>query len=212
MEKKTDFKALPPKSKAQYLWDYYRWPFIITVLVAAVIISLIHTYVSYKEPSLNVIMINSPGWESVGSEGFDSFLDAYGYDSTEQPVSINGNFYFTDDDYSSSYQELEALSVTIFAGGQDIFFGTGSVFLDYAEEGALLDLSTILPEDVLEQYSDSLIYSTENGECEPYPCAVELSDNDWLSASGYYDSCYFGVFLNADHPDAAALFANFLLN
>jgi len=41
------------------------------------------------------------------------------------------------------------LSTMIGAGGEDLFFGTGSVYTDYAEEGALMDLRTYVSDDVL---------------------------------------------------------------
>ena len=66
--------------------------------------------------------------------------------------------------------------------------------------------------DVLEKYKDHLIYSTDDGESESYPCAIELTDNQWIQKYGIYDSCYFGVFSRSEQKDYYTKFADFLLN
>lgn len=214
MEKKTDFKALSAKAKIQYIWDYYRLHILATVIVVATIVSLIHHFVTYREPLLNVIMINTTGGEATTADGFDEFLDAYQYDKKETPVSVFGSLYFSDDAAAAaaSYQDYEVLATMIAAGGQDLFFGTGDVFLTYAEQGAFVDLSKVLSAETYDKYKDNMIYSTDDGESEPYPCAVELTDNNWLKKNGYYDgSCYFGIFFRSENTEATTQFAEFLL-
>lgn len=214
MEKKTDFKALSKKAKVQYIWDYYRLRILVIVLCTAAAISLIHHYVTYREPLLNVLMINTTSGDMTTDDGFDEFLDAYGYDKKEYPVSLYGALYIPEekDAAISAYQDYEILSTMIAAGDEDIFFGTGDVFLAYAEQGAFTDLSNILSEETFEKYKDNMIYSTDDGESEPYPCAIEITDNEWLKKNGYYDSsCYFGIFYRSENTQAAAQFAEFLL-
>lgn len=215
MEKKTDFRALSPKAKVQYIWDYYKLRILVIVLCAAAAISLIHHYVTYREPLLNVLMINTLSGNMTTADGFDEFLDACGYDKKESPVSLYGSLYLSEDQNAAvaSYQDYEVLATMIAAGDNDIFFGTGDVFLTYAEQGAFQDLSGILSEETFEKYKDSMIYSTDDGECEPYPCAIEITDNEWLKRSGYYDgSCYFGIFYRSENTEAASQFAEFLLS
>lgn len=212
MEKKTDFKALSKKAKAQYIWDYYRWPIIIALVVIGVTASLIRHFVTYREPILNVIMINCNNVAEVDNSGFDEFLEAYGHDPEDTPVELSSSLYFTEGDNSTSYNDYQVLSVMIAAGDQDIFMGTGSTYLDYANQGVLKDLSTLLPQETLEKYKDHLIYTTIGGETEAYPCAIELTDNAWVQKNQYYNTCYFGVFTQSQNQDVAAEFTEFLLN
>ena len=217
MEKKTDFKALSGKAKVQYIWDYYKLPIFASIFCIAAAASLIHHYVTYREPVLNVLMINSISGPMTTEDGFDEFLDAYGYDKEEFPVSLYGSLYFPEDTQSAaaadSYQNYEILATMIAAGDNDIFFGTGDTFLSYAEQGALMDLSKVLSPEMFEKYEDSMIYSTNSGESDPYPCAIEIKDNSWLKRSGYYDgSCYFGILFRSENTTAATQFAEFLLS
>lgn len=211
MEKKPDFKAMSTRTKLGYIWDYYKWHIAAAVAGTYFAVSLIHHFVSYQEPVLSAVMINCSS-PDVDESGFHEFLTACGRDPEKEPVSLTANLYFTEDTNMDAFSNLELLTAIIAAGDQDLFFGTGDIYLSFAEQGALADLSAILPADILEQYGDSLVYTTEDGTVEAYPCAVELADNRWLSGYGYYDSCYFGIFYNAPHSDVARQFAEFLLN
>ena len=210
MEKKPDFKAMSTKTKVGYIWDYYRWPILLTIIGVGVLISIIYNRITYREPVLNVLMINCNNLFSNDDSGFHEFLTGYGYDPEESPVSLNASMYFPEDDYSQSVNELQVLSTLIAAGGQDIFFGRGAIFLNYAEQGAFQDLSTLIPADLLARYEDGLLYAVDE-DGTSYPCAVTITDNEWLTKNNYYDSCYFGILYRGSNPETAVQFAEFLL-
>ena len=213
MEAKTDFKSLSTKAKIEYIWDYYKWHILITIIAVLLIGNMVYNRVTYRAPLLSVIMINSNEAYNTSTSGFDEFEKAKGYDSEEYPISLSAGFVFSEDENSAamSYNEYQALAAMIAAGDQDLFFGTGDVYLSHANEGALADLSTILSPELLEKYEDHLLYSTAGGECDPYPCAIELTDNEWLRKYNYYNSCYFGIFYRNQNPEACKEFAEFLL-
>ena len=204
MEKKTDFKALSNKAKVQYIWDYYKLHILFGGVIAAIVIGLGYHFITYRKPVLSVIMINVQTTSENAEAAFDEFSDAAGYDKKQQPIDVSANLQFSDDpNATTDYNDYMVLSTMIGAGGEDLFFGTGSagtVVEDYYED------------DVLEKYKDHLIYSTDDGESESYPCAIELTDNRWIQKYGIYDSCYFGVFSRSEQKDYYTKFADFLLN
>ncbi len=212
MEKKPDFKAMSTKAKIGYVWDYYKWHIIGTIAAVSFVCYTVHYYVTYREPLLNVIMLNCYDSYNTDNSGFYEFQETYGYDPEEYPISL-ASFYLAEGDNaaSASYTDYQALTTMIAAGGEDLFFGTGDTYLTYCEQGALLDLSTILSPELMEEYNDCLIYSTSDGEVDPYPCAIELTGNDWLRKNNYYDTCYFGIFYSNQNLDACTQFAEFLL-
>lgn len=212
MEKKTDFKALSTRAKFDYIKDYYKWHIFGVVAVIALISYLIYHYATYRDPLLNVIMINCNDPFTVDDSGYSEFLEAYDYDPKEYPISLNASLQFSDEDPSLTYSDSQVLTAMVATGDQDLFFGTGNTFLDYASSGALVDLSTVLPEEVLERYADHIIYSTDDGTVEAYPCAIELTDNEWVQKYNYYDTCYFGIFYQNQNIEACTQFAEFLLN
>ena len=212
MEKKTDFKALSNKAKFEYVWDYYKWHIFGVIAGVALIVYLIHHYTTYRDPLLNAIMINCNDPFTVDESGYSEFLETYGYDAREYPISLNASLQFSDEDPSLNYSDNQLLTAMVATGDQDLFFGTGNMFIEYTDSGALLDLSTVLPEDVLEKYADHILYSTDGGTVDPYPCAIELTDNEWVQKYNYYDTCYFGIFYQNQNLEACTQFAEFLLN
>ena len=92
----------------------------------------------------------------------------------------------------------------------DLSVWTGSQFQYILIDTALTDLRQILPEALLEQYRDQLIYSgplLEGG----YPCAIALENNWWAMENGQYESCCVGVDRNAKNLDQAVNFLTFIL-
>lgn len=213
MKEKKVFQSLSAKAKLQYIWDYYKFPILGTLAAVGIVIFLLHHFLTYRDPLLNVIMINCNDPYGVTEDGFYEFMDAYGYSNdAKNYVSLTATMQFRDGaDYTESYNDHYLLTTKVAAGNQDLFFGTGEVFLRYAEDGALVDLSTVLSEELLEKYKDNLIYSTDCGEVAPYPCAIEIEDNEWLQKNNYYDTCYFGIFYDNQGIETCRQFAEFLL-
>ena len=149
MEKKADFHSLSRKAKVQYVWDYYKWPIAAAIAALCFVIYLIYHYATYRDPLLNVIMMNCNDSITADSKGFDEFLEACGYDPKEDSVSLTSSLQFSDGEYSTSYNDTQVLTLMLAAGGQDLFFGTGDEYLDYADQGALMDLSTVLSDELL---------------------------------------------------------------
>ena len=88
MEKKADFHSLSRKAKVQYVWDYYKWPIAAAIAALCFVIYLIYHYATYRDPLLNVIMMNCNDSITADSKGFDEFLEACGYDPKEDSVSL----------------------------------------------------------------------------------------------------------------------------
>lgn len=222
MKMNEGFSQLPLKKKLEHIWEYYRVPILAVLFVLLVLVPITVRDLTAPKPILDAILLNSDAQESTAN-GFEEFFAEYGYEYYEGAVSVNTNYGFFDadelallDDPMMAEQENREketlLSALLAGGGTELFFGTGDMFLNYAGQGLLADLSAILPPELLEQYADRLVYTNDGGTVESYPCAVGLSDNPWLAENGYYSGqCYFGIMYLADNPEMAADFAEFLL-
>ena len=109
MEKKADFHSLSRKAKVQYVWDYYKWPIAAAIAALCFVIYLIYHYATYRDPLLNVIMMNCNDSITADSKGFDEFLEACGYDPKEDSVSLTSSLQFSDGEYSTSYNDTQVL-------------------------------------------------------------------------------------------------------
>ena len=103
-----------------------------------------------------------------------------------------------------------ALISSILSEKNDLYFWTGSQFEYILKKSALADLRQVLPQGLLEQYRDQLVYTApllEGG----YPCAISLDHNWWAMENGQYDACCVGVDRNAKNLDQAVEFLTFIL-
>lgn len=212
MEKKADLKSMSTKEKISYIWDYYHWPFIIGAAIIIVIVSLVVQYVSYEEPILNVVMINCNDSVNSTDIGYRDFLIEHGYEVDDHSISLTSTLNFEENNQSTTMYDRQTLTMLLYSGGQDLFLGTGDVYLEYAKQGVLMDLTTVLSESTLEKYEDQLIYYTDEEDGTTYPCAIELTDNAWVKKYDYYDTCYFGIPWQAANLEIATEFAEMLLN
>ncbi len=195
--------------KVEHIWEYYR--FHILIIFAAVIVlgSVIFNIAAYREPDLQVVMIDVLEQRESEQQGFDNFLDAYQYDKTDTVIDLNTSIKFATN-AEASYISAQLLTATILAGDVDVFFWSDDGFSAYLEQGTLMDLSQVLSAQLLAQYEDSIVYMTgEDGEV--YPCAIRLQDNPWVTGNGYYSNCYFGIFSKAENLQIVSDLAEYLL-
>lgn len=209
MKQIEQFKNLSPGKKLEFIWDYYRFAILAVICVAIILVSALVSAITYREPVLKLIMVNSLTMQDDPEGGFQEFLEAYGYPSED---SVENHQIYVSDSDTQGFQGFQVLAAEIGAGGRDILMGSPELITSYGQAGALKDLSALLPEDVLEQCADSLVYSDEEGKTERYPCAVLLTDNRWLTENQYYfGACCVGILQRGDNPEAAVQFLQFLL-
>lgn len=214
------FRALPWKKKMTYIWDYYRFHLLFGIIGSVAMISLVSNWINYRKPLLDIIMVNNGVFEEAEEQsenenhllGFDTFLVDYGYDVEKDTVYVDSSLYFTNS--ADDYDTAQVLAVMLASGGKDVFFATEEVYSAYAEDGAVMDLETILPQDLLLEYEDCLVYTKLHGNGDTYPCGIRLRDNSWMNANGYYrySECVVGILSMSDNPQAAKDFVLYLLN
>lgn len=213
MEKKTNIRELNNKQKIQYIWDYYRWPIVIVIAVIFFLGSLIMHYVTYKEPALDIIMVNSNMVYAEEFPEFDNFYELAGLDPVEIPLAIDTSISFsTPESPVSDYYNTQNLSLRVAVGGNDIIFAPETIYDYYAASGSFLDLSTALSEEELEKYADILVYTTDEETGATYPCGVKLSEDNLLLEKNYYSNpCCLGLFVNTDTPELSLDFFNYIM-
>ena len=214
MEKKTDFKALSKKQKVGYIWDYYRWHILIAIVVIAFAGSLIHHYATYKESVLDIIMINCNYAYTNDTPGLEEYCDMIDINPEKETVAVDVSLTFSEaDTYSTNYYSDQSLTLKLSVGGGDILFCNENVFMEYATAHSFTDLSTVLTEEELAEWSDSLIYVTDEETNYEYPCGIVLPEKNWSTIYGYYNgSKYFGIGCNAENLDNAVTFFRYVLN
>ena len=186
-----NFAALQGRAKLRYFRDYLLWSTVVILAGVIMLGSLVLDMVTHQEPLLNVIMVNSESDAESDDAAFAEFLDAYGYEAGAGRVA-NGKFQVAEGNFH--YHEAYSAMLVTLSSPQDVFMGNGTAYLRTVEQGLLLDLSSVMPEVLQKIPSDQILYSDAAGAKEPYPCAIALEGNAWLTKHGYYSElCYLAI-------------------
>lgn len=210
------WKAMSSHEKREHIWEYYGRAIIVVLIIIATLGWCLYEGLSKRDPQMTVIMLNMPDG-NMGQSGFEGFLQEYGYEvypGAVQMVSYLGIYTesTTPDVVYKNYENVQTLHAMLSAGDKELVFGTGQWYEEtLIHSGALMDLSKVLPESVLEALGDAVMYSEATEEDPSYPCAIDLRDNAWLKESGYYTQCYVGVVASTDNVQIATEFLTYIL-
>lgn len=216
------FQEIPGfKKKAQYIWDYYHKPFIVLVIIAAMVISAgVSIYNNLKyETVFYCSLINNVVTDEDTDLLETDFAAYYDLDTSCEKVVFDStlriNYSPEDLDTEASYVSYQKFSAMISARIIDCTISDNSVTSVWAEGGTFYNLEELLPADVLSQISDHLVYYTmyedENDTTGTYaPYAVDLSGTKWAKNSSIYlKQPLFSIVINAKYPDAAVAFIKY---
>lgn len=197
--------------KRSYLWDYWRTPVLIVVVVAAVVISLIYNMVSKKEPLLTVTTVDAADDGSF-TPYVDAFAQAHGIPA-DQYVVGDATVGTAETGGGAGSQQGMALYVRLQAGSEDIVILREETFRDYASGGYFLDLADVVPQEWQEKLIVAEQRYDEYDEVQPDPiaCGIRISDIPGLPDTPYFNGAVIAISYLPDNYENAVEFLNELL-
>ena len=94
----------------------------------------------------------------------------------------------------------------------DVIVGDKEAFDYYSKSEVFSDVTTILPDDLMDKFKDKLYYYTNEETNETLPLGIDVSDAPKLQEYHYYDgmAAYFGFIVNSDSIDNAITFLRYI--
>ena len=177
-------------------------------------------YAFAKEVVLNIVAVNAQDIATTSAADeqsfYEDFLKTHVEDTDDVEVGIVSNVSVSEDESNSAgMQNLQAIQVQLMAGTVDDVLADEAFATSLGEMGYLADITTILPQDVLDKYADDIVYATSVDTNETAPVGIRLKDNAWLKKSGWYanvENPVIGVSAAADHADLAVDFMLYVLD
>ena len=202
------------KGKLKYFLYYYKWHVIISLVVIIFFGTSIYDIVTRKDTALQVLMVN--GFPNVESDVFmDAFETTIEINTKKEEALMDASFYInTESPTLFDEQNSEKLFVMASAGVVDVVLADEAYFMDMAESGFLLDLSTILTEEQMTLYADRAVYydSPNNyAEGEEF-VGIEVTNSPKMIETQSYpnNKAYFCMIMNAPNIDNAWAFLEYL--
>lgn len=213
-QQKKVFEEQGFKGKLEYFIYYYKWHVIIAAIVLVFGGSMIYELITKKDVALQVIYIN--GFPNVeNTEIMADFQKTISIDEDKEEALLDDSFYINSE--APSYydeQSIEKLLVMCSAGTVDVCVVDEGYFMNMAEGGYFLDLSTVLSDEQMELYKDRIVWydCPDNLTQGEEAIAIEVTNASKIVSTESYPNtkCYYGIIVNSEKIDNSLAFLDYL--
>ena len=218
------FRTMRPGEKLEYVWEYYRWPILLTLLVLGILIWAAHRELTKKEPVLYMALANVTVGEDLEETLTAGYLAASGHNPRRQEVQVYRDLYLSDAADVLNHEYAYASRIKLMGAVQmqklDVVLMNREAYDLLSAQSYLLPLDdpALLPflaanEVVL---SDNDIEwelneaDTHDRVTETVRNAEALSDRPLFQAAGFEGDMYAGIIANTPRTDEALRFLRFI--
>lgn len=233
--KKPDFSTLSQKKKFEYIWDYYKWWIIGSIVAVILLATFIRDYRENSKPTyLYVEMLNTYFGYDRSNSLYDDFIKEAGIDLTKEHLTIGTETTLSPDNFDTTMIAFQQRLVANYAAQElDVVIGPKDIIEGPANCGNYADLEKILPKDLLDELDDmdyelytfdpskDEIEDYEGEDVSPYVAGVYLDNCSYLNnmgENGAYpvaekesDRPVFTIAGNSKRTDHAIEFLRFLI-
>ena len=224
------FRQMSPREKWDHIWTYYKGAFLLGAILLAILVSVVITLVTRKEPVMYMAYTNIQVDAQTEQALWGDYLTDRGYDTAKTEVSVYSNLYLSEMPDAENYEQANGSYMKVMALVEskelDIILMNRESYDFCSANGYLLDLRSLFsPEDsrifpclvsnmvILEDNSidyslgmeDELIYVTDT-----VTNALDLSMLGWYQEAGYPEEVYLGIVLNSPRLDVCADYFTYL--
>lgn len=176
-------KQLHGKAKLQYLWDYYKLPFIIICIVLYILVYNIHGQLVKKTTVLSIAFINVNMSESLSQHLTSDFLDFEHLSAKKNEICTYDNLLIQENPDSENLEYAYASSARLLA----------------AIDAKKIDLA-FMNREAMEQLNKKGYLSD----------SINVSDFPFLKNAKFDGDIYVGIIKNAPHKDECLKYLDFI--
>lgn len=234
-----EMRSKTPKERLEYFWEYFKWQFLIGLLVLALLIQGVVTFVNHKENAFAGVFITA--LYDADEQGFlQDYYEYTGLDTKKQEARFYTNILLKADNSKSDSDNLYGIFAKIISNEIDFIAGQPEPFAICAYHTSVLvgDLRDYMDEETLLRYADRLYYidgavrkqlETDLGDErptlenypdprkpelmeDPIPVGIDISDLKMLNSKIYRSDAvtYIGIVSNTKRADKFMEFLDFL--
>lgn len=206
----------PFSKKLEYYWDYYKIHVIVVVFLACMFGSILHTIFTQKETVLSIAYINAfPNVDDeIFIEDFEHYLEL---NLKKQQVILDSTYYIDDastSPYAATYSQK--FSTNAMAGKLDVVLADVINFDFYGNQGFFQDLSSVLPLELTEKYSDNFYYvDLPNDDSDhKVPIGIKIDGFKKICETSSYPNteAYFGFVTGSKQTSFGVSYLKYLEN
>lgn len=228
------WKTLDDKKKIQYIWDYYKLPFVTAGILLYILIYILYNHFSHKDIILYTALVNVNAGEYLTEGLSNGFLEYMNLNPSKNKLELYTGLYLTDDEMNAYHQYAYASRMKILAiiDGKllDIVLMNKEAFDAFSQNGYLCDLEAFL------QQADSVLYNTIKQDfaanitilednsielqldssiayhaiTEEHYYGIDLSRTELIHNAEFTEPVYLGILANSPRHDNAVAYLKYL--
>ena len=186
---KQKWKELKGKEKLQYFLEYYGFLTAGVIFGIVVVLFFVVHFATKQDVVLGILAVNTDGEaiEATGADYFQDFLEENGVDTNKNTMSVNYTMYIdSSSPDAADSSTLDSIQTLFMAQSVDLFFADKNFFETMAGDDYMTDLQDYLPQELLNQYADEIIYAKNSETGEKIVAGILLENNTWLKKTGWY--------------------------
>ena len=228
---RADFKKMTASQKLGYIFDYYKFPIIIAILVVVFVVSTARRMAAQKEPILYLGAVNVSWSDDMEAVFTEDFVRDRALDPNKNEVYVYYDLNLSDDASANSngysYASNMKLMAAAYGDQLDILLMNREAYDLLSRSAYLADLSGLLDPELAEAVSDQLTYNdviVEDNSLEALPdedgealIVTERSMNGILitelralQGAGFDEDVYLGVGAGIARPDMVKAYIQYL--
>lgn len=175
------------KKKLQYIWDYYKWYFIIPIIVLFFAFSIISSFIENNKPKdISVAFVNAN--ENL-IEQVENIFDG-------KDIVIYKDFFQSENQSldTDSVANIQKFSAFLTNGGFDVAFSPDYSVETFSKSDAYVNLAEFLPDELYKAVSNDLFFC-ENSQGENIPVGIVIEQNQILTVSNYAKNTEYIIYL-----------------
>ncbi len=198
-------RSMPPKDRAWYIWEYYKFHILALILAAAALWTLgSMLYRQTFTTRLSIAIVNDQAGGASSTAGLEANLrQALGFGKKDL-IEINEGLSarFGQEGMSQfEYASLAKISALVASKSLDVFIGDQEAVDHYGTVNAFQDLEAYLPPEIYSLAEDS-IYSTEDEQGILKPVALSLEGTSFAGQTGIVmNPPYLAVMSTSQHKE-----------
>ncbi|MDY5114253.1 MAG: hypothetical protein SPE66_11170 [Bilifractor sp.] len=208
MKLRETLRGMDRRQRITYLWDYYKWLFILLIIAGGILIYSLTTVLARKKTVLSVALVNVQADDSILDSLTDQFLQMDPEDFSGGTVKYERNLLISADPENSAQSENTGSGTDSgmpYTGSATD--GGASYEYSYASQMKLLAMITDKKLDVviMNQHTRDIF------QRQDYMSAcVSLEGTSLYRRAGFSEPIYAGIIRNTQRPESAEKYLEML--
>ena len=180
------------KAWLSWFWTYYKFQTLGAIIVAAILISVIHSIATNKPEALSVVFLNVESedgrYGNVSDTLSENLAAETGIDTSKNTVSMDLSNYIAPGGAADQMQMASSEKIIAYTSAKtlDLLGGDAYNFCDYASVGMYADLRDVLSDEQIKKY-EPYFYYIDNALIEKRSEASQSTDtavqNSWKTGT-----------------------------